>query len=666
MLDLTQRWIRRERATRAGKLVLAVLAVAVIGARPLGFCKESDCPSSTSNVPRPDATSGPARDVSHGEPCWAADAVFYQIFPERFRNGDPSNDPDRASLEDPSRVPDSWTVSSWTADWYSRAKWEQELGDDFYDHGVFDRRYGGDLQGVIDKLDYIENLSINAIYFNPVFYARSLHKYDANSFHHIDPHFGPDPAGDFAIMAAETADPASWQWTAADKLFLKLIADAHARGIRVIIDGVFNHSGRGFFAFADLQQRQADSPYRDWYIVKQFDDPATDGNEFEYAGWWNVETLPEFANSEDEKDLHAGPKKYIFDVTARWMDPDGDGDPSDGIDGWRLDVANEVPVGFWSDWNSYVRELNPEAYTVAEVWSDADGFLRRGGFSATMNYHGFAYPVKGFLIDNALSVTQFAADLDTRRATYAVPMQLVLQNLIDSHDTDRVASMIINAGRQPYENAERFDFDVSSRVSLRSNGDYIVRKPNKTERRIQRMVALFQMTYVGAPMIYYGTEAGMWGGDDPDDRMPMLWDDISFAPQQAAANGHPRQHDPVEFDQDLFDYYRSVIRLRRSRPSLRSANLELLATNDGDQTIAFARRSEGETTIVVFNRSDQPQNVELKRKSLEMTDSQTLVAVLASTGKPHDIRVRRHGPSIIIAMPPLTGAALTRVKATQP
>src|SRR5690606_33264835 len=126
-------------------------------------------------------------------PDWAADAVFYQLFPERFRNGDPSNDPTRASLEFPvERVPGSWAVTPWTSDWYARAGWETARGEDFYEDGVFDRRYGGDLQGVIDQLDYLDSLGVNALYFNPVFYARSLHKYDGNSFHHIDPYFGPD------------------------------------------------------------------------------------------------------------------------------------------------------------------------------------------------------------------------------------------------------------------------------------------------------------------------------------------------------------------------------------------------------------------------------------------------------------------------------------------
>lgn len=192
--------------------------------------------------------AAPRDDAQHttSVPAWAKDAVFYQIFPERFRNGDISNDPTRESLEFPDIVPDSWKITPWTSDWYARADWERKLGDNFYEDGVFHRRYGGDLQGVIDKLDYIADLGVNAIYFNPVFYARSLHKYDGNSFHHVDPYFGPDPTGDLALMQRESSDPQSWQWTAADRLFLKLIRKAHSREIRIVIDGVFNHTGRDF------------------------------------------------------------------------------------------------------------------------------------------------------------------------------------------------------------------------------------------------------------------------------------------------------------------------------------------------------------------------------------------------------------------------------------
>ena len=591
-------------------------------------------------------------------PDWAADAVWYQIFPERFRNGDPSNDPPRASLEWHARVPDTWRLSPWTGDWYARDDWEREAGDDFYDT-VYHRRYGGDLQGVLDELDYLKALGVNALYFNPVFWARSLHKYDGNTYHHIDPYFGPDPGGDFALMAAETADPATWHWTAADTLFLRLVREVHARGMRLLLDGVFNHTGRDFFAFADLREKQAASPYRDWYVVRAFDDPATPGDAFDYEGWWGVPSLPVFADNADGTDLHPGPRQYVFDATARWMDPDGDGDPADGIDGWRLDVAAEVPVGFWAAWNAHVRRLNPAAYTVSEVWEEAGDFLDRGGFSATMNYFGFAFPVKGFLIDNRLPADAFARMIEERRADHPPARQYARQNLIDGHDTDRLASMIVNAASfDDYVKPAWFDYDRGERVSPRGDVRYQVRAPDAREREIQRLVVLFQMTWVGAPMVYYGDEAGMWGADDPDDRMPMVWPDLTYAPQAADPLGRSRTPDPVAFDSALFDYYRQAIFLRRSQPALRRGDIRVLAA--AGPVLAFARSYEDETLVVVLNRAEAPQAVAFAAAALALPEGSGLAPVFASTGTPDAVRPEAEGDAVRLIVPARTGVVLHR------
>ena len=614
-------------------------------------CAEPD----TLMTSEPETTAGRASmDANPNVPDWAADAVFYQLFPERFRNGDPSNDPTRASLEFPiDRVPENWAVTPWTSDWYARPDWETARGDDFYDDGVFDRRYGGDLQGVIDKLDYIKDLGVNTIYFNPVFHARSLHKYDGNSFHHVDPHFGPDPAGDFALMATETSDPTTWHHTEADKLFYRLLDEAHARDIRVIIDGVFNHTGRDFFAFENLRQEQADSPYVDWYIVESFDDESTPEDEFAYAGWWGVETLPEFADTADGNDLHPGPKAYVFDATAKWMDPDGDGDPSDGIDGWRLDVANEVPVTFWTDWNAHLREINPDAYTVTEIWEEADEFIRVGGFSATMNYHGFAFPVKGFLIDGTAPASAFATMLDERREEYPESVQYALQNLVDSHDTDRLASMIVNAGGQEYMQPEKYDYDVGERVSPRSTDAYSVRAPNAAEREIQRLVVLMQMTYVGPPMLYYGTEAGMWGADDPDDRKPMLWADLDYDPECADPLGRERTCDEVAFDAELFDFHKRAIALRNESDALRHGDFRVLLADDERALFAFARTLDDEAAVVVLNRSDEAHSVRVP-----VPVAGTYALAFATTDG--STRVQQDAEALLLEIPARTGLMLHR------
>ena len=205
---------------------------------------------------------------------------------------------------------------------------------------------------MLEKLDYLQDLGITAIYFNPLNDSPSLRKYDVRHYRHIDRNFGPDPAGDSAIIDEETPiDPSFWQWTAADKLFLKLIDEVHMRGMRLIMDYSWNHTGIKFWAWEDLKKNQAKSRYKDWYEIISFDDPKTAEDEFRYEGWLGVKTLPELKkiNVSNKKkglvfegDLHPEVKTHIFNITRRWLDPNGDGDPSDGVDGFRLDVASHV------------------------------------------------------------------------------------------------------------------------------------------------------------------------------------------------------------------------------------------------------------------------------------------------------------------------------------
>ncbi len=573
-------------------------------------------------------------------PDWAGEAIWYQIFPERFANGDPSNDPTRDSLESPRRVPESWTVTPWTSDWYARADWEREESEDFYG-SVFHRRYGGDLQGVLDRLDYLEQLGINAIYFNPVFAAASLHKYDGNSFHHIDPHFGPDPAGDLQAVRDETDDPATWTWTAADKLFLKLLGECHRRKIRVVIDGVFNHTGRGFFAFRDVRENGVTSRYRDWYVVDSFDDPSTPEDEFRYQGWWGTPTLPLLADKAGGKDLAAGPKAYVLAATKRWMDPDGDGDPTDGVDGWRLDVAEEVPVAFWREWNEGVRRINPAALTVAEHWKDAADFVAEAGFSGVMNYQGFALPVKGFVVDGVLRPSEFASLLIAHANEYSDTQRHALWNLVDSHDTERLASMIVNAeGRLPYSQPDRFDYDAGVGASPRRGGEYATRPPTYRERRLQRIVAVLQATCVGAPMIYYGDEAGMWGADDPDCRKPMLWPDLTYDDESATPPGHgasgaaSANDRAVAFDEDLFRFYRHALAMRRIFPVLTRGAMSVVGVDDEASVLVFQRSDAEQTVVVAVNRGAGPWSGDI-----DLPAGKTLREVFTASGQPHRVRV---------------------------
>ena len=534
----------------------------------------------------------PSKASKQADVDWARGIVWYQIFPERFRNATTANDPTPAEVPDAENMP-GWQVNPWNNDWYELQPWELKKSDNFYDV-IFTRRYGGDLLGVIEKLDYLKDLGIDGIYFNPLFEAPSLHKYDGASYHHIDDNFGPNPQEDRRRIAAanETADPATWIVTTADSTFFELLKQAHARGIKVVIDGVFNHTGDQFFAFKDLREKQQASQYTHWYDVIKWDDPATPQNEFDFKAWWGYKSLPELA--EDENGIVTDPKNYIFAATRKWMDPNGDGDPSDGIDGWRLDVAEEVAMPFWVDWNAHVKSINPRAITVAEIWHDASKYIDAKAFDGTMNYP-FARAAIAFFANQkyAIDGKEFAARLQNIESTYGPHTSGLLWNLMDSHDTDRLASQILNPDRR-YDN----------RAGARDSADYNISKPGPEARKIQKQIAALQMTFPGAPMIYYGTEAGMWGGDDPDDRKPMLWEDITYADEtRHPVKGKKRPADVNKFDAGLYQFYKKLIAIRHENPVLQIGSLKMMDKLLNNNVFAFMRELNGKQAVVMFNKS---------------------------------------------------------------
>lgn len=544
-------------------------------------------------------------------PDWAKGIVWYQIFPERFWNGDPGNDPrleDQAGAWPHDQEP-PWQIHPWTSDWYELQPYERANGRSIW-HNLQRRRYGGDLQGIIDRLDYLQELGVGALYLNPVFVAPSSHKYDGAAYHHVDPTFGPDPAGDRALMAQENpADPATWVWTAADRLLVSLIAEVHRRGMRIILDGVFNHMGITSWPFVDVQQRQQDSPYSDWFVIHAWDDAAS-GARFAYEGWTGVPELPELR--EDEDGIVAGPRDYIFAATRRWMDPDGDGDPSDGIDGWRLDVAFCVSHAFWRAWRQHVRAINPEAYIVGELFGEDEvlaSYLQGDTFDAAMNYP-FAYACFEYFIyqRRRIDASAFDRKLAELRAAYPACVAEVQQNLLGSHDSNRIGSHIVNradANMRLWESYHQWS-------SGEKNPAYETRKPTADERRLHKLLVLFQMTYLGAPMVYYGDEAGMWGANDPCCRKPMVWPDLSYAPEATRPDGAPADApDPVAFDQALFDLHRGLIHLRNNTPALRRGDFTAVLVDDASDVYAFRRRHQGQTVLVALNRSEETQEIRL-------------------------------------------------------
>jgi glycosidase len=499
-------------------------------------------------------------------PEWARHVVWYEIFPERFRNGSKDNDPTG--------------TRTWTLDW------EHLLpGDDgkFYP-SVFFRRYGGDLQGVLEKLDYLKSLGVGAIWFNPIFQSESLHKYDATDYRHIDDQFGYKGEYQRIVAQEDLLDPSTWKFSKSDQLFLDVIRKAHAAGIKVIIDGVFNHTGTKHPAFQDVLKNGKNSRFKDWYNITSWDP-------LDWEGWYGVKDLPVFKENEHGY-VDPEVRKHIFAITRRWMDPNGDGDPSDGIDGWRLDVPNEVNSEFWREWRKLVKSINPNALIMGEIWDPPKPWLRGDQFDCVMNYQ-FAKALMRFYANNG-TASRLASDI--AKMLFDIPEQsnYVMMNLLDSHDTDRLASQLFNPGRE-YDNGNRVQ-------DLKPGQVYKTEKPTTETYHKMKGVVAFQFSYVGCPMIYYGDEAGMWGPDDPGDRKPMIWKDLE--PYEKPEENYLMQ--------EVFDHYQRCAAIRNSLEALQTGEYETLLADDAKALFALRRWTDKQTVIVVANNSAEKQTAEIK------------------------------------------------------
>ncbi|MFN6390671.1 MAG: glycoside hydrolase family 13 protein [Bacteroidota bacterium] len=551
------------------------------------------------------------QDSSFLVPEWAAKVVWYQIFPERFRNGDPKNDPilkDQAGSY-PFDINPPWEVHPWGSDWYEMQAYEKQNGKDFW-YNVQRRRYGGDLQGIIDKLDYLKSLGIGAIYLNPIFYAPSHHKYDQICYHHVDPSFGPDPVGDKKIIEAEKfSDPDTWKWTKADKLALKLIEEVHRRGMYIIFDGVFNHMGQESVPFKDVVKHQQKSRYKYWFQIKTFEDKKK-GIQFDYEGWFGIKQLPEL--NEDEEGLVNGPREYVLKTTERWMNPDKRGTEF-GVDGWRLDVAFCMKHPFWRDYRRWVKLINPEAYLTAEVVDSIPvlkPYLNGDEFDAVMNYN-FSFACYEFMMcDNtAIKASEFDARLQLLRKAFPGQVSYVMQNLFDSHDTNRLSSMIYNADKYSFRNWG----DYFGKSQVQRNPEYDSGMPDEKTFNKMKLCVLFQMMYVGAPMIYYGDEQGMWGANDPDCRKPMLWPDIAYTSEKYLPDQTTRNRlSPVRINNDIYEYYRQLIQIRNSTTCLQTGSYKTLYLNDSSRVMAFERVLNDQRIVVIMNASAQALTLPMK------------------------------------------------------
>lgn len=430
----------------------------------------------------------------HLPPRWVGDAVFYQIFPDRFAASN--------------RIAKPTNLEAWDSP-PNR-------------HGY----KGGDLLGVVEHLDHLEDLGITALYLNPIFQSAANHRYHTHDYFRVDPLLGGDDA------------------------FRILLDACHGRGIRVILDGVFNHASRGFFQFSDIAENHEHSPWRDWFHVNGYPlHPYLEDRPPSYEAWWNLHALPKF-NTENPQ-----VREFLMTVGEHWTRM--------GIDGWRLDVPQEIRTeGFWEEFRSRVRALNPEAYLVGEIWHDAPEWIGRR-FDAVMHYQLgtaiLAYAAAGNIaaeleLENpAYSFTHpadagwMARRISELGSTYPAEASTAHLVLLDSHDTARVASIL------------------------------------RRDHASLRIAALLLMSLPGAPCLYYGTEIGLEGGTDPDNRRAFPWDE-------------------ARWDHELHAAWRELIGLRHRHPAMRSARIDVSASGD----VLVLRRSsqdEEETLFVTVNAS---------------------------------------------------------------
>jgi len=358
--------------------------------------------------------NGGDRDSIHS-PSWIRDRVWYQIFPERFNNGNSTNDP--ADVE-------PWGTAP-----------------------TRDNAMGGDLQGIIQKLDYLKELGINALYLNPIFKAKSNHKYDTLDYFTIDPHFG----------------------TIED--LKQLTRECHQLGIKVVLDLVINHCGYDHPIFQDIVQNGENSQYRDWFYIREF--PVTLSN-YKYDSVWYFEWMPKLKTSNPQV------KQYIFDIVSFWQS-------ETGIDGWRIDVADEVEVSFLRELNSHVKKINANSFIISEIWHDAKTLMMTGGTDSVMNYD-LRSILFDYVIDRSINIKQFHARLVRFIHRYSSAELNQMFNLLGSHDTERIMTRC----------KERTD--------------------------ILNLLVAFQYMMPGNPVIYYGDELRLVGENDPGCRACMPWD----------------------------------------------------------------------------------------------------------------------------------------------
>jgi len=434
-------------------------------------------------------------------PEWVKSAVFYQIFPDRFANGDPGNDP--------------VNVQPW--------------GSTPTRQGF----QGGDLRGITQNMDYLLDLGINAIYLNPIFLSPSTHRYDTVDYLRIDPKLG------------DMQD------------FKDLIAEAHHNGVRVILDGVFNHCARGFFAFSDILENWSESPYLDWFHVKRLPLRAYEpGKARNYVGWWGYKSLPKFNTN------NPAVRRHLLEVSRYWIEQ--------GADGWRLDVPNEIDDDdFWAEFREVVKQANPEAYTLGEIWDVNPRWANDTHFDGLMNYPARTALLR--LLNGASGGRDFGDEVERLLEVYPRENVYAQYNLLGSHDVERIMTM---CGEDP---------------------------------RKVGLAYLFLFAYPGIPSIYYGDEIGLTGGRDPDCRGAFPWQ-------------------PETWNQELRARVQRLVSIRKQNPALQEGDLRRVFASD--HCYVFTRNLGEQCVLVGMNASWQAAELHIPAVDLGLGEGQSLTSLL--------------------------------------
>lgn len=438
-------------------------------------------------------------------PEWAKEAVFYQIMPERFANGDPSNDPKP------------------TEPWGGTPK--------------IDNFFGGDLQGVLDHLDDLVDLGINAIYFTPLFTSPSNHKYDTVDYKNVDPHFGDNA------------------------LLKRLVAACHDKGIRVVLDAVFNHCSEQFPPFQDVLKHGQDSKYIDWFHINEF--PVSIRN-----GIPTYDTFGFFGNMPKFNTANPEVKEYLLGVAEYWI-------KEINLDGWRLDVANEIDHHFWRDFRKVVKAANPDAYIIGEVWSDSLNWLLGDQFDSVMNYP-FADKVLTFF-NGGMDGYSFSNEMGSLIMRYPQQTNEVIFNMLCSHDTPRLLTSVGH------------------------------------DKRKLKLCVVFLFTYMGTPCIFYGDEVGISGNGDPDCRKCMVWD-------------------PHKQDRELYDFYKLMIALRKKHAALRQGRFRFLHADIHDPCIIYERLDDKVHFTIWMNNTSKKRTLSHPMDTNDWYDALTGERVMPDKG----------------------------------